>query len=162
MYILSVDWDLRSLWTALTLTGKFYVLCLLAATAYTTYFLVQTVSRLHSLQKKGSSLIDAQPAKFRLLGMTRGVENLRQFHLLLFFLFGMFFANEMFATLRGIEYSSMSLSAAKIDVFEPSVAFAFFVFAVLSLLHAFQWIVTARLRSFAGDGFPRTRENRHS
>jgi len=88
--------------------------------------------------------------------MTRGIETLRQFHTLLFFLFGIVFANEVFATLRAIEYSSMSLSAARIDVFEPVTAFALFVFAVLAFLHAFQWIVAARLQSSFATNFNRS------
>jgi flagellar biosynthesis protein FlhB len=152
MFILTVHWDLRLEWAVLTVTAKFYVFCLLAAAAYTTFFLVQTVSRIRRLQKDVAS-IDATPVKCRLIEMTRGIENLRQFHILLFFLFGMFFANEMFALIRAIEYSSMSLSAARIDVFEPVAAFAFFVFVVLTLLHVFQWIVAARLQSFFAANF---------
>lgn len=41
----------------------------------------------------------------------------------------------------------MSLSAARIDVLEPVTAFAFWVFVVLTFLHAFQWAVAARLQS---------------
>jgi len=80
--------------------------------------------------------------------MTRVIENLRQLHTLFFFLFGIVFANEIFAILRAIGYSSMSLSALRIGVFEPIIAFAFLVFAVLTFLHALQWVVAARLRSF--------------
>jgi hypothetical protein len=65
------------------------------------------------------------------------LKTLRQFHTFLFLFFGICCANEVFATLRAIQYSSMSLSAAGIDVFEPVVAFAFFVFVVLLFLHVF-------------------------
>jgi hypothetical protein len=152
MFILTVHWDLRLVWAALTVTAKFYVFCLLVAAAYTTFFLLQTVSRIRRLQKDVAS-IDATPVKCRPIEMTRGIENLRQFHILLFFLFGVFLANEMFALIREIEYSSMSLSAARADVFEPVAAFAFFVFVVLALLHVFQWIVAARQQSFFAANF---------
>jgi hypothetical protein len=79
--------------------------------------------------------------------MSAQIENLRQFHTLLFLLFGVCCANEVFATLRGIKYSSMSLSAPTIEVFEPVVAFAFFVFVVLMFMHALQWTVAVRLQS---------------
>jgi hypothetical protein len=148
MSILTVHCDLRLLWAVLTVTAKFYVLCLMAAAGCTTYFLAWTVFRLRRLQKSVPS-VGAALVKRRLIEMVRGIETQRQFHTLLFFLFGMFFANEMFATLRAIEYSSVSLSAARIDVFEPGTAFAFFVFAVLAFLHAFQWVVAARLRSLS-------------
>jgi len=155
MFILTVHWDLRLLWAVLTVTARFYVLCLLAAAAYTTYFLARTVPRLRRLQK-GVATTDRASVKRRLIEMTRGIETLRQFHTLLFFLFGIVFANEVFATLRAIEYSSMSLSAARIDVFEPVTAFALFVFAVLAFLHAFQWIVAARLQSSFATNFNRS------
>jgi hypothetical protein len=155
MFILTVHWDLRLVWAALTVTAKFYVLCLLAAAAYTTYFLVRTVFRLRRLQKDAAS-VDPGLMKRRLIEMTRQIETLCQLHTLLFFLFGIFFANEIFATLRTIEYSSMSLSGARIDVFEPAAAFAFFVFVVLVFLHALQWIVSARLQSFFTANFNQT------
>jgi hypothetical protein len=50
----------------------------------------------------------------------------------------------MFALIRAVENSSMSLSGARIDILEPAAAFAFFVFVVLLLLHVFQWTVAAR------------------
>jgi hypothetical protein len=79
--------------------------------------------------------------------MTRGTESLRQFHTLLLLLFGVCCANEVFATLRAIQSSSMSLSAARIDVFEPVAAFAFLVFVVLIFLHILQWTAAARLQA---------------
>jgi len=120
----------------------------MAAAVYTTSFLARTVFRLRRLQKNVPS-IGAALVRRRLIEMITGIATQRQFHTLLFFLFGMFFANEMLATLRGIEYSSMSLSAARIDVFEAVTAFAFFFFVVLVFLHAFQWILAARLRSLS-------------
>jgi hypothetical protein len=105
--------------------------------------------RLRGLQKETS--IEAAFVKRRQFEITRRIETLRQFHALLFLLFGIVFANEMFATLRAIEYSSMSLSAARIDVFEPLTAFAFFVFVVLVFLHSFQWIVGSRVQNLQGE-----------
>jgi len=152
MSILTVDWDLRLLWAVLTVTAKFYVLCLLAAAAYTTYCLTRTASQARRLHRDVKS-VGAARVKRHLIQMNSAIENLRQFHTLLFFLFGICFANEIFALFRAIGYSSMSLSALRIDVFEPVTAFAFFVFAVLAFLHAFQWIVAARLRSFFATKF---------
>ena len=152
MSILAVDWDLRLLWAVLTVTAKFYVLCLLAAAAYTTYCLTRTVSHVRRLHRDVASVNETR-MKRHLFEMSRVFENLRQFHTLLFFLFGICFANEIFAIFRAIGYSSMSLSALRIDVFEPVTAFAFFVFMVLAFLHAFQWIVSARLRSYFATRF---------
>jgi hypothetical protein len=147
MFILTVHWDLRLLWASLTVTAKFYIICLLGTAACTTYFLARTMYHLRRLQKESS--IEAASVRRRQFEITRRIETLRQLHTLLFLLFGVVFANEMFATLRAIEYSSMSLSAARIDVFEPLTAFAFFAFVVLVFLQTFHWIVAARLQSFA-------------
>jgi hypothetical protein len=146
MFILTVHWDLRLVWASLTITAKFYILCLLAATVYSTFFLARIPFRLRQLLKDVAST-DEKNVRFLLLELTRGIETLRQVHTSLFLLFGVCCANEVFATLRAIQYSSMSLSAARIDVFEPVTAFAFFVFAVLVYLHAFQWTVAVRLGS---------------
>jgi hypothetical protein len=152
MFILTVHWDLRSVWAVLTVTAKFYFLCFLVAAIYTTYFLIRTASRLHQLPRDAAST-DATRVRFRLIEITRGIETLRQFHILLFLLFGLVCTNEIFATLRAIQYSLMSLSAARIDVFEPVAALAFCTFAMLVFLHTFQWIVAARLQPYLTTNF---------
>jgi hypothetical protein len=147
MFILTVPWDIRAIWSILTPTAKFYVLCLLLAAVATTYFLGQAIFLKRRLRNAVTSM-DAAIAERCATEVKGRIENLRQLHLLLFFLFGMFFANEMFALFRTIEHSSMSLSAARIDICEPITVWSFFVFGVLLLLHIFQWIVSARLQSF--------------
>jgi hypothetical protein len=82
----------------------------------------------------------------RLLAMGNRIETLRQFHIFLLLLFGVDCANEVVATLRAIQYSSASLSAVRMDGFEPLAAFSFFVLVVLLFLHVFQWAVSTRLR----------------
>ena len=147
MFILTVQWDLRLAWTPLTITAKVYILCLLAATVYSTYSLARIALRLHQLLKKDVTQTDEKNVRFQLIQMTRGIETSRQFHTLLFLLFGVCCANEMLAILRAIKYSAMSLSGARIEVFGPVAAFAFVVFVVLVFLHTFQWTVAARLQS---------------
>jgi hypothetical protein len=80
-----------------------------------------------------------------LANTTAKAQTLREFHAMLFLLFGLCCSNEVFATLRGIQNSTVSLSAARFDVFGPVIAFAFFVFAVLLMLHIFRWAVAHRL-----------------
>jgi hypothetical protein len=43
MLILSVPWDFRSLWAVLTITAKFYTICLLVGAAYSIYSLALVV-----------------------------------------------------------------------------------------------------------------------
>jgi hypothetical protein len=143
MYILSVHWDLLMLWAILSLTAKLYIFCLLAAVVYTIYSLSRTMVRFRSMKR---TTIDAEPAGLGLLVIARTIENVRQLHLLLLYLFGVTLANEVFATLRAIRESAVSFSALGVDVFEPCAAFAFLVSGVLAILHTLQWIVAVRLR----------------
>lgn len=143
MYILSVHWDLLMLWAILFLTAKLYIFCLLAAVVYTIYSLSRAMVRFRSAQR---TTADAEPAGLGLLAIARTIENVRQLLLLLLYLFGVTLANEVFATLRAVRESAVSLSALGVDVFEPCAAFAFFVSGVLAVLHTFQWIIAARLR----------------
>jgi len=145
MYVLSVRWDLLAMWEMLSLPGKFYLACLLASIAYTSYLLTRALVRLHGLNKERIPM-GAELRKLTLLGIESGIETVRELHLLLLFLFGATLANEVFGTLRGIREASMSLSGARIEVFEPCAAFYFIVFGVLTLLHISQWIVAAQSR----------------
>jgi len=152
MFILTVHWNLRMVWAGLTVTAKFYGFCFLAAAVYTAYSLARTEYHLRHLRKDVAPT-DPMLVRFRLSEMTRGVETLHQFQILLFLLFGVVCTNEIFATLRAIQYSSISLSAARVEVFEPVTAFAFCVFTMLVFLHAFQWIVAARVKSHLTTNF---------
>jgi hypothetical protein len=144
MYILTVDWDLRALWMALTITARVYLLCLLVAVVYAAIRLIQALINLHVRGRKSLDSVE-------LARMRRGTDSVRQLTLLMLFLFGMVFANEMFAGIRSIKYSAASLSALTIDVFEPSAAFAFVVFCTLSLLHGSQWLITGRVQAVSRD-----------
>jgi hypothetical protein len=147
MFILTVHWDLRLLWAGLTETAKFYIFCLLVAAGYTAVVLIRTVSRLRHLSKD-SALTASPRVGHSLIQMTKGIENLRQLHTLFFFLFGVFLTNEMYAAVRAILDSRMSLSALGFEVFGPVIAFAFCVSIIFLFLHVSQWIIAARLQSY--------------
>jgi hypothetical protein len=141
-----MHWDLREAWLVLTLTAKFYILCLFLGAVYVSYLLAQTTFDMRGfLTDKAAGR--APGVRSRLFEMDGRIENLRQFNTMLLILFGIFFANETFSTLRAVQLSALSLSAARIDSFEPLTLFAFFVLVILAFLHGFQWIVAARLRS---------------
>jgi hypothetical protein len=148
MFILTVHWDLRMLWADLTVTAKFYIFCLVVATGYSAVLLVRTTSRFYRLPKDGA-VSDSSVVRYHLIEMTKGIENLRQLHTLLFFLFGVFLTNEIYAGVRAILESRMSLSARGFEVFGPVIAFAFCTLVVFVVLHSLQWIVAARMQSYA-------------
>jgi len=143
MYILSERWDLLMLRAILSVTGKLYIFCLLASFVYTINSLCRIMVRFRSIRR---TPIDAEPERLGPLVITRTIDNVRQLHLLLLLLFGVAFANEVFATLRAIREAAISLAPLGIGVFEPCATFAFFVSGVLVVLHASQWIVAARLQ----------------
>jgi hypothetical protein len=146
MFILKVHWDFRMLWAVLTVSAKFYICCLAVATGYSLVFLIRTAYRSHGLSKHGAAS-DSPQKKHELIKMAKGIENVRQLLTLLFFLFGVFCTNEIYAAVRAIQDSRMSLSALGFEAFGPVIAFAFCTFITFAGLHSLQWIVAARLQS---------------
>ena len=140
MLILSVPWDFRSLWAVLSITAKFYTICLLAGAAYSTYSLARIAVWLRRNARNKTVIKELDEMRTKTL-------SLREFHTMLFLLFGLCASNEVFNVLRGIQNSAVSLSAARFDVFGPVVAFVFFVFAILLFLHGFRWAVGHGLRA---------------
>jgi hypothetical protein len=150
MFILTVHWDLRLLWAGLTVTAKFYVICLLVATGYSGVLLVRAYIRVCRLSKDGPAS-DSSDVRRNFVEMSNRIENLRQFHTLLFFLFGIVLTNEVYACVRAILDSRMSLSALGFEVFSSAIAFVFCTLTAFAVLHSLQWIVAARLQSYALD-----------
>jgi hypothetical protein len=146
MFILKVHWDLRMLWTVLTVTAKFYICCLAMGAGYSLVFPIRTTYRSQGLSKHRTAS-DSAYIKRELIEMTKGIESVRQLHTLLFFLFGVFCTNEIYAAVRAIQDSRMSLSALGFEAFGPVIAFAFCTFVTFAVLHSLQWIVAARLQS---------------
>ena len=135
MLILSVPWDFRSLWALLTITTKFYAICLFGGAIFSSYSLARIVVWLH--RDARNKIVTKEPAE-----MGKKVQSLREFHTMLFLLFGLCASNEVFSVLRVIQHSEVSLSPVGFGVFGPVVAFVFLVFGVLLFLHIFRWVVT--------------------
>ena len=140
MLILSVPWDFRSLWAVLSITAKFYTICLLAGAVYSTYSLASIVVWLR--RNAGNKTVIKELDELRTKTLS-----LREFQMMLFLVFGLCASNEVFNVLRGIQNAAVSLSAARFEVFGPVVAFVFFVFAILLFLHGFRWAVGHGLRA---------------
>jgi hypothetical protein len=145
MFILSMPWDLRSLWAMFTVTAKLYVFCLMMGAAYSSYSLALIAAHHRQIVKHLPST-DKNISRARLSKLTTGIQTVRQVHLLLLLLFGTCCANEGFAALRAIRYSSTSLYGVGVEAFEPVAAFSFLAFAVLLFVHVFQWAVAHRLQ----------------
>jgi len=138
--------NIREMFLGLTYAARFYILLLLVSGAYMICSLARTFLSLRRMAGD-VAIAEAPRERSRLIKMAGRVEHFRQLNTLLFFLFGIFFANETLNTLRGIQMMSMSLSGARIDIFGPLAGFALFVFIVLAFLHTAQWAAAAQLQS---------------
>jgi len=138
MLIHSAPW---LLWICLSLTAKLYIICLLAVFTYSAYSLTRATVRIRQMGKWKKTDMGV------LAKTNQKVQTLHEFHAMLLLLFGLCCANEVFNTLRAIQNSVVSLSAATWNIFVPVIAFAFFVFAALLVLHLFRWAVAHSLQS---------------
>lgn len=136
------------MWAGLTVTAKFYFTCLLVATGYSVALLVRAYTRVCRHSNEGSAS-DLSDLRRNFAEGSNRIENLRQFHSLLFFLFGIVLTNEVYACVRAILDSRMSLSALGLEVFSSAIAFAFCTLTTFAFLHSLQWFVAARLQSYA-------------
>ena len=132
MNLLLTEWDLRAIWTVLPLLSKLALLFLLVVTGVT------IISALKSLQNQSRS---------RFSESSRSLANLRQFHLLAFYLFGACLADHFFATVNSIQRSRMAIEAEGLESFGPLAWFAFMGFLALLFSHSVQWFASNRLNS---------------
>ena len=147
MSILSVPWDVRALWATLPFVSRLYLLFLIVIPAYTIFSLAKAMIRLRPFERQGPDL-RSEPLQNDYRGRPR---NLRQLHFFALLLFGVSLCNDFFGTIRAIQLSQASLSAARIDIFEPALAFAFTVLVALTFLHALQWFISSRLERMSGE-----------
>jgi hypothetical protein len=130
MNLLSVNWDIRAIWMILPLLSKFCLSFLFASGFFT---MVVTLA----------SILGAKTSE-QLARSANRVANLRQFQTFAFYFFGVCLADHLFAAIKAIERSTMSLQAEGIDVFCPMAWFAFIGFLTLLSSHSLQWFASCR------------------
>lgn len=144
MTFLTPDWDFRSLWILWPLQTKLYLLCLFAAAIYSGISTTKAILRLRKLR----SITPDTNSEFTYHRLSARLHNLRQLHLLLFLLFGLFLTDEAFRTVRSFTLSRMSLEAPTLaELLAPLLGFAFLPLLVLTILHSFQWLASSRLEA---------------
>ncbi len=75
------------------------------------------------------------------------MHSLRQLLVLALLLFGVILANEVFASLRAVQLSYISLSEYHLrEALEVPTAFAFFSLSTFACLHALQWFVDTKIQ----------------
>ena len=130
MNLLSVNWDIRALWMILPLLSKICLIFLFTSALFTIIVTLTSILRVKSSE--------------HLAGSTNHVANLRQFQTFAFYFFGACLADHLFAVIKTIERSTMSLQAEGIDAFGPMAWFAFVGFLTLLFSHSLQWFASCR------------------
>jgi hypothetical protein len=133
MNLLSVSWDIRSLWMILPLLSKICLVFLFASVLFTIVAILTNILWVNSSD--------------RLERSADRVANLRQFQILAFYFFGACLADHFFAALQSIDRSKMSLQAEGVDAFSPLAWFAFIGFLTLLFSHSLQWFASCRVIS---------------
>jgi len=131
MNLLSVNWDLHAIWTMLPLLTK---LCLVLCSF--TALLTVILSFKSALQMKN-------PCK--LARCSNRLANLGEFQVLVLYIFGACLADHLFASIRAIERSKMSLQAVGVEAFDSLAWFAFIGFLTLLFSHSVRWFTSSRL-----------------
>jgi hypothetical protein len=129
--ILSVHWDFIAISKMLSRAARLYAFFFLISSGYLGYSLARVFVVLCISREKAV-----------LARLERRIANARQIILLLLFLFGIIVANEVFSWSRVIRLLQSPCGDCAGDPFGILGALAFAVFAILALLHTFQWIAS--------------------
>jgi hypothetical protein len=147
--ISTANLDLASVWASLSVINKSFVLFFCGVSLYTFSISLHALIVLYSARRQSSKEITSD------FGLPIGIllhrfANLRQLHLFALYLFGFCIAIQVpsaFHTIdNSIEYPLRAITAGLTFLFY----FDALVFLGFLLLHTMQWIVSARLHSFAG------------
>jgi|SRR5580692_4478872 hypothetical protein len=141
MSLLTTPWDFRLLLALLPLQTKLYLIFLLTVVFYS------AISSCLILAKTSKSFVHTHLAQDICSQLAQRLGNLRQLHLLLFLLFGIFLTDGTFRALQTLVRSRMSLGEVSIDqIIDPLLCFSFVVLSALTFLHALQWLASSRLQ----------------
>ena len=142
MNLLTTNGDFRLLWELLPLQTRFYLLFLFAAATYSCIALGRILIRI----RKSPGIRFAADAEEFYRRPSARLHNLRQLHLLLLLLFGLFLTDEAFRTAQSSKQAQMMLTVPTIaELLDPLLGFAFLSLFVLTVLHSLQWFVSWRL-----------------
>ena len=140
--LFSVRWDLRSVWSILTLGAQIYLLVFLGAAVFA---IIRCARILWSLKQMRHG--SGQETGMILARFEWRIHSLRQLLVLALLVFGVILANEIFASLRAVQFSYMSLSEYSLrEALEVPTAFAFFSLSSFVCLHALQWFVDMKIQ----------------
>jgi hypothetical protein len=141
--LLSVRWDLRLMWSSLSLIAKLYLVGLSVISA----FCLLTCARIIALSLRPLKGVSGPLAIHydRSSGRIRFSQRLL---ILAFLMFGTVLANEVFGSLRAVELSYMSLSAISVtETLSVPTGLAFVVCSLFTFLYILLWFVESRLET---------------
>ena len=140
--LFSVRWDLRAIWRILTVPAQIYLIGLFVTAAFA---IVRSTRTLWSLRLVRCDA--GQNATTTLARLASRMRSLQQLLILALLVFGVVLANEVFASLRAVQLSYMSLSEYHLrEALEAPTAFAFFSLSTFVCLHALQWFADTRIQ----------------
>jgi len=132
------------MWAILPMLSRLYLLGLFFAALYMVFSFARTSIVIRGFRKRPADSVLESTAR----ALADRLTNLHRLHYLLLLLFGACFADHLFATIRSLQHDYMNPAAERIEPFGTACAFAFCVFLVLTLLHAFHWAVSALLSPY--------------
>jgi len=146
--ISTADLDLASVGTSLSIINKSFVLFFCGVSLYTFSISLYALIVLHSAKTKSSTEITSD-AGLPLGILLHRFANLRQLHVFTLYLFGFCIAMQVPSVFHTIgssrDYPLQTIIAGLTELFYCDAT----VFLGFLLIHTVQWIVSARLDSFA-------------
>ena len=140
--LFSVHWDLRAIWHILTVVAQLYLIGLFGTAAVMIVRIARTLWSLKQVRRYSSQEVATTLAR-----LASSMHSLRQFLALALLIFGVVLTNEIFASLRAVQFSFMSLSEYHLrKALEVPTAFAFFSLSIFACLHALQWCADATIQ----------------
>ena len=135
MSIFSTPWDVRALWSIMTHAAHLFLLSLFLVAVIVAVKLAKVFLALRKMPS-----LDEEAKKALAMVNASRIYNAQQLLGLMRLIFGIIVSNEIFACIRSVSLSRMSLSQLALsEALEAPVAMTFVVFAVFSILHVSVW-----------------------
>jgi len=136
--LFSVQWELRAIWHVLSGAAQVYFIALLCMAVWATARCAQAIWFLKQPRQKCDADKDTALVQ---TNHTSRIYAIQQVLFLIILLFGAVLANEVFASLKAVQYSRFSMSEYHIDeALQIPAAFAFLSACVFVYVHAFCWM----------------------
>jgi hypothetical protein len=132
------------MWTIFPTLTRLYILSLLFVVFYTVFSLAKILIAIRGLRKR----LPDSALESTVRTLADRLTNLNRLHHLFLLLFGACLADHLFAIIRSLQHQYMYPAADTVELFGPTLAFAFCVLLVLTMLHVLHWVVLTLLSPY--------------